>query len=75
MSVMKAKEFVKLNRELALLNIKIKEHLESADIRFAAKLYHDVSSMSEEFLDEVIVQLENKVPPEEIDVELLERSF
>lgn len=72
MSVMQAKEFVKLNRELALLNIKIIECMQSIGADLASDQFDMLSMQSEEFLDNLIIELENGVDPEYISIELLE---
>ena len=72
MSVMQAKEFVKLNRELALLNIKIIECMQSIGADLASDQFDMLSMQSEEFLDNLIIELENGADPECISIELLE---
>lgn len=71
MSVMQAKEFVLLNRELAILNAKILQKLDSISAEIAFNQFYEISSKSEEFLSEVIVELENKVEPEYINLEYI----
>jgi len=71
MSVMQAKEFVLLNRELAILNAKILQKLDSISAEMAFNQFYEISSKSEEFLSEVIVELENNVEPEYINLEYI----
>jgi len=61
MSVMQAKEFVLLNRELALLNIKILQELDIVSDEMAYAQFLEISKKCEEFLDKLIVDLENNV--------------
>lgn len=70
MTVMQAKEFVKLNRELALLNIKIIECMQSIGAELASDQFDMVSMKSEELLDQLIIELENGAEPEYISIDV-----